>query len=82
VIGGKQVDALQRMTGSIGFVARTTTAASAAGVLADPNFSVAYTSPQGSTSGSSTVSFDSARAARSSSETRPVNVAFHPRIHA
>ncbi|MFY1901498.1 hypothetical protein ACOTBZ_17635 [Achromobacter xylosoxidans] len=77
-LGGRQLDALQKITGAVGDFPSMTSVASGA----------FYTAQAGSGGyGDTSViynrgHFDSSRVARASTETRPANVAYHPRIHA
>lgn len=89
-IGSRQRDALQNGTGTlqgrpIPTVLGAITAASGAFVLASRSgaagASMLVTEPSGSAN-SDLVTFDLSRVARTSGETRPANVAYHPRIHA
>jgi hypothetical protein len=89
-LGSRQMDAIQNGTGTlqgrpIPSVVGAITAASGAFALASrggsAGASMLVTEPTGSAN-SDLVTFDLSRVARTSGETRPANVAFHPRIHA
>lgn len=77
-MGSRQRDALQRVTGAVGdFPIQTS--------MGEGVFTVAKTGAGGY--GATSVEynrafFDNARVARTSTETRSVNTAYHPRIHA
>lgn len=83
-MGSKQTDALQRITGVIGYIGRTSTALTGgSGPLYDDTLTPAATLQGGNTqTWGSNLLYDNARAARTATETRPLNAAYHPRIHA
>ncbi|AOB29904.1 hypothetical protein AKI39_03170 [Bordetella sp. H567] len=77
--GGRQLDAFQNIYGSI--PATGTQIELATGVFQlMPQPQAFWTGT--SAAGFDGFNFDASRVARTSSETRPVNVVFHPRIHA
>jgi len=78
-LGSRQGDALQRMTGSVdGFNDFSVTS----GVLGRANPVPGESAQAGSGVRYHELNFDSARVTRSSTETRPLNTAYYPRIHA
>jgi len=82
-MGGRQFDAVQRITGEFGAVDGIVPWQGIAGAF-QGQFSGQYNTVQPSAVTSirfPNISFDSGRVVRSSMETRPVNVAYHPRIH-
>jgi hypothetical protein len=78
-LGSRQLDALQNITGTVGQV-RTSLA------LGTGAFSVIASgtdlAPTGGSANQSYFSFDASRVARTSTETRSLNTAYYPRIHA
>jgi len=75
-LGSRQLDATQLVTGSLGRVL--------SGAINGPFVYVNHSAgglKSGWEAGIGHTDFDNSRVARTSSETRPVNVAFHPRIH-
>ncbi|SAI74556.1 tail fiber protein [Bordetella ansorpii] len=80
-LGSRQSDAMQRLNGGLGWVGRTATSQSASGVFSDSPFNTVPVGNSGTVGGSSSITFDSAFTARSSSETRSLNAAYAPRIH-
>ncbi|MFY4046748.1 hypothetical protein ACOTFB_04615 [Achromobacter xylosoxidans] len=88
-MGGRQADATQKAIGRI--QARSSINAFGALIGATGAFqlhgkteatnSAPLTHDSSITNGDA-VSFDTSRVARTSTETRPINVAYHPRIHA
>lgn len=80
-LGSKQNDAMQRLSGGLGWVGRTATSQSASGIFSDSPFNTIPVGNSGATGGSSSITFDNAYTARTSSETRGTNAAYAPRIH-
>lgn len=80
-LGSKQLDALQRITGSINGVLHFAAASSDGVLYASLNPTQALIEGTSSGSATATHGIDSARTTRSSSETRGANTAFVPRIH-
>jgi len=82
-LGSQQLDALQRITGVIGYIGRTSTALTGGtGPLYDSTLTPAAMLQGGSTqTWGSNLHYDNALSARTSTETRALNVAFFPRIH-
>ena len=89
-LGSRQQDAIQHISGSSGF--RSASAVAGAGT-GSTSGAFAYATRAGSAGASELVlgnaaynadvlSFDASRVARTSSETRTTNVAYHPRLHA
>lgn len=95
VLGSVQRDAVQQITGlikNLAFQDQPTAASSDASYVGTGAFSRKLAGSSGGASVYPTaatsfpdgdeINFDSARVVRSAMETRPVNVAYHPRIHA
>ncbi|MGE8614467.1 MAG: phage tail protein [Achromobacter veterisilvae] len=80
MLGTMQRDALQNITGSAvsGRILFTTTTGAFGNVGNTGNTPDAGTTNHGATAG---INFDASRVARTSVETRPINVSYHPRIH-
>lgn len=86
-IGSRQVDALQNLTGSFGGIGNSTAVGmltAGTGVFSTPgNSQFSDMAPSGVVNGrANTATFDASRVARTASETRAINAAYHPRIHA
>ncbi|MBR8652456.1 phage tail protein [Achromobacter sp. Marseille-Q0513] len=78
-MGSKQLDASQHMFGMVGSVQ----AKNIAGPFREePGTTTWFAASQTQAQAFANVSFDSSRVVRVSTETRPVNVAYHPRMHA
>ncbi|KOQ29452.1 hypothetical protein ABW38_08030 [Achromobacter xylosoxidans] len=79
-LASTQVDTQQGGSGTLGPVVFSGSVAAGTGPFAvDAGLGATFASgPSGNVR---TVSFDLARVARTASETRPRNVAYHPRIH-
>ncbi|MGE8690957.1 MAG: hypothetical protein ACN6PJ_27690 [Achromobacter sp.] len=81
-LGSRQLDALQKIVGTFG-VRNTVDYTDESGAFyKQQQTPVASTVTAGGSGPVMRFVFDSSRVARSSVETRPVNTAFHPRIHA
>ncbi|MFY3535602.1 hypothetical protein ACOTI6_31115, partial [Achromobacter denitrificans] len=86
-LGSRQADALQNLTGSFGGIGNSTAVGmltAGTGVFNTPNNSqFSDMAPSGVVNGrANTATFDASRVARTSTENRSVNGAYHPRIHA
>jgi hypothetical protein len=77
-MGSRQADALQRIQGSLdGYNDFSTWSGAFMG-----GGSAGNTPNPGTRTTNHNANFDSARVTRSSTETRPINAAYYPRIHA
>lgn len=83
-LGARQADALQRIQGSFGAVDGIVAWQDIVGAF-QGRYMALYNATQSNPTTAMrypNINFDSSLVTRSASETRPVNVAYHPRIHA